>query len=71
MTYEHVAKDVDGAIRSLASAFDLRLRARPAAVDATRQARSRTAQVWCDRFRDECDDFVDFWTEHRGLITAA
>lgn len=71
LTYEHVAQDVDGAIRSLASAFDLRLRARPVAADAVRQARSRTAQAWCDRFRDECGDFVDFWMEHRGLITAA
>ena len=71
LTYEHVAQDVDGAIRSLANAFDLRLGARPAASDAVRQARSRTAQAWCDRFRDECDDFVDFWTEYRGLITAA
>lgn len=71
LTYEHVAQDVDGAIRSLANAFDLRLGVRPAAFDAVRQARSRTAQAWCDRFREECGDFVDFWTEYRGLITAA
>jgi LPS sulfotransferase NodH len=71
LTYEEVAKDVDAAIRSLAAAFDLRLRAEPARAEAVRQARSATAQAWCARFREECEDFVDFWSEYRGLITAA
>lgn len=71
LVYEEVAKDVDSAIRSLADAFDLRLGAKPARSEAIRQAKSDTARQWCDRFRAECEDFVEFWTEYRGLITAA
>jgi LPS sulfotransferase NodH len=71
LTYEHVAQDVDGAIRNLANAFDLRLAARPARSDAIQQTRSGIGQQWCDRFREDCEDFVEFWTEYRGLITAA
>jgi LPS sulfotransferase NodH len=71
LIYEDVAKDVDGAIRNLANAFDLRLRAKPLQSEAIRQARSDTARQWCERFRAECEDFVEFWTEYRGLITAA
>ena len=71
MTYEDVTKDVDGAVRALADAFRVRLRPRPRASNAIRQARSGVAQAWADRFREDCEDFVAFWTEYRGLITAA
>jgi LPS sulfotransferase NodH len=71
LTYEQVAKDVDGAIRSLADAFDLRLGAKPPKAEIVRQAKSSVGQAWCERFREECGDFVEFWSEYRGLITAA
>jgi LPS sulfotransferase NodH len=69
--YEQVSKDVDGAIRSLADAFDLRLGGTPQRSDAVRQSRSNVAKSWRDRFHAECEDFVDFWVSHRGLISAA
>jgi LPS sulfotransferase NodH len=71
LTYEAVAKDVDAAIRDLANAFHLRLGSKPPKSEVVRQTRSAVAQAWCDRFREECEDFVEFWTEYRGLITAA
>ena len=71
LVYEDVTKDVDGAIRNLADAFDLRLRSKPARSDAIRQSKSGVAKQWSDRFKEECEDFVSFWTEYRGLITAA
>jgi LPS sulfotransferase NodH len=71
LVYEEVAKDVDSAIRGIAEAFDLRLGSKPKPADAIRQARSGAARAWCERFREECEDFVAFWTEYRGLITAA
>ena len=69
--YEDVAQDVDAAIRNLANAFDMRLGVRPERSDGIRQAKSSIAQQWCERFREECADFVEFWTEYRGLITAS
>jgi LPS sulfotransferase NodH len=71
LTYESVTRDVDGAIQSLADAFHLRLGARPQAPKAERQTKTNVSQAWCDRFREDCEDFVSFWTEYRGLITAA
>lgn len=71
LIYEEVAKDVDGAIRSLADAFDLRLGAKPPKAEAVRQVKSAVARDWSGRFREECYDFVEFWSEYRGLITAA
>jgi LPS sulfotransferase NodH len=71
LVYEEVAKDVDCAIRGIAEAFDLRLGSKPKPADAIRQGRSGAARAWCERFREECEDFVAFWTEYRGLITAA
>jgi LPS sulfotransferase NodH len=71
LVYEDVAKDVDSAIRSLADAFDLRLPAKPPKAEAVRQAKSAVAKEWAARFREECDDFIEFWREYRGLITAA
>ncbi|THD78868.1 MAG: hypothetical protein E7812_10885 [Phenylobacterium sp.] len=71
LTYEHVAQDVDAAIRNLANAFDMRLGARPTPSDTVQQSKSDIGQQWCERFREECADFVEFWTEYRGLITAS
>lgn len=71
LCYEQISRDVDGAIQSLADAFDLRLDKAPKPSDAIRQSRSGVSRAWCERFREECGDFVDFWTEYRGLITAA
>jgi LPS sulfotransferase NodH len=71
LVYEDVAKDVDSAIRSLADAFDMRLGAKPPKAEAVRQAKSGVAKDWALRFREECADFVEFWREYRGLITAA
>jgi LPS sulfotransferase NodH len=71
LRYEQVSKDVDAAIRSLAEAFDLRLGAAPKPSHTIRQSRSSVSKAWCERFHQECEEFVDFWTEHRGLITAA
>lgn len=71
LVYEDVAKDVDSAIRSLANAFDLRLGDNPPKAEAVRQANSAVAREWAARFREDCEDFIEFWSEYRGLITAA
>jgi LPS sulfotransferase NodH len=72
MTYENVTRDVDGAIQSLADAFHLRLADTPkVSANAIGKTKTGVGQAWCDRFRDECEDFVAFWTEYRGLISAA
>jgi hypothetical protein len=70
MSYEEVARDVDGGVQAIADAFNLRL-GRRASEPKMEKGGSPTAAAWCDRFLEECDDFVAFWREHRGLITAA
>lgn len=71
LDYEDVSRDVDGAIKSLAAAFRLRLDQAPPKSETIRRARSETARAWSDRFREECEDFVSFWNEYRGLISAS
>jgi LPS sulfotransferase NodH len=69
--YEDVARDVDVAIRRLAEAFEVRLTATPPRRPAIQQATSSVARAWRDRFHEECEDFVAFWSEFRGCISAA
>jgi LPS sulfotransferase NodH len=71
LVYEEISKDIDRAIQSLADAFDLRLGAKPPKAEAVRQAKSTVAKEWTARFREDCEDFIEFWREYRGLITAA
>lgn len=70
LTYEELAGDVDKSIRAIADAFDLRLSSRNSR-PVIEKARSSVAEAWRDRFLEECEDFVGFWTEYRGLISAA
>jgi LPS sulfotransferase NodH len=70
LSYEEVARDVDSGVPAIADAFQLRL-GRRAAEPKMERGGSSTAVAWRDRFVEECDDFVAFWREHRGLITAA
>lgn len=70
MSYEDVAADVDGGVQAIADAFNLRL-GRRVSEPRLEKGGSSTAAAWRDRFREECADFVSFWSEHRGLITAA
>ncbi|MEO8114708.1 MAG: Stf0 family sulfotransferase [Phenylobacterium sp.] len=71
LSYEAVAGDVDAAVRSIARALDQKLGPAPPPSSVIERRRSAISLGWIDRFYDECDDFVDFWTEHRGLISAA
>lgn len=69
MTYEDLSRDVDRSVQAIADAFDLRLPKRNSR-PVIEKARSSVAEAWRDRFLQECADFVGFWTEHRGLISA-
>jgi LPS sulfotransferase NodH len=70
LSYEEVARDVDASIRAIADAFHLRLPKRETR-PIIEKARSSIAEQWRDRFAEECEDFVGFWREYRGMITAA
>lgn len=70
-TYEQVATDVDQTIARIAAAFDIELPARRNAMPDYTVTRSSIAQQWADRFHAECEDFVSFWREYRGLVSAA
>lgn len=70
LTYETLARDADDGVQLIADALDIplvRRRSRP----QLRKAVSGVAEAWCARFEDECADFVSFWREYRGLITAS
>lgn len=69
LTYEEVAGDVDRGVLSIAEAFDLRLGRRIGAPKLEKGV-STVAAAWRARFLEECADFVAFWREHRGRITA-
>lgn len=69
LSYEDVARDVDGSIQAIADAFDLRLNRRRSE-PIIEKALSSVAQHWRDRFWDEYEDFVGFWLEHRGRVSA-
>jgi LPS sulfotransferase NodH len=70
ITYEALARDVDGAVQTIADAFGLRL-ARRATPPRLQKPRSTVAEAWRERFRGERADFVTFWTAKRGLLTAS
>jgi LPS sulfotransferase NodH len=70
LSYEEVSRDVDASIRAIADAFHLRLPKRETR-PIIEKARSTVADQWRERFLEECDDFVSFWREYRGMITAA
>ena len=70
-TYEQLVRDMDDTIGQIAAAFDLRLPPKRNVPPATERTRTRVAAEWADRFREECEDFVGFWREYRGLATAA
>jgi hypothetical protein len=31
---------------------------------------SDTGSIWIEKFHEECPDFIDFWHEFRGVISA-
>lgn len=70
LTYEDLARDVDEGVQAIADAFEAPFAARRTAPDV-RKARSGVAEAWCARFEDECGEFVEFWREYRGLISAS
>lgn len=70
MDYEDVSTDVDGAISRIAGELGVRLGGDAPASDTVHATRSDVSQDWRWRFREECEDFVTFWDEYRGVITA-
>ncbi len=70
LSYESLLTDVGGAIRRLSEALEVDAPPTPTSSRVISRATSEVSRSWCERFRDECDDFVDFWDEYRGLITA-
>ena len=70
MDYEDVATDVDAAIATIAKALDVSLSSGAPDSDSVHVTHSDVGQAWRWRFREECEDFVTFWDEFRGVITA-
>jgi len=70
-TYEQLSADVDQTIRQIAQAFDIKLQPRRNAMPDMRKTRSNIAVEWTRRFHEDCEDFVSFWHEYRGLASAA
>ncbi|MBX3484599.1 Stf0 family sulfotransferase [Phenylobacterium sp.] len=70
LTYEDLARNVDDGVQAIADAFDLSFAPRRNSPDV-RKARSGVAEAWSARFEDECADFVAFWREYRGLVSAS
>jgi LPS sulfotransferase NodH len=70
LTYEELERDVDEGVQAIARAFDLSFALRRTE-PGLKKGRSGVAQAWRERFEDEYADFVSFWREHRGLITAS
>ena len=70
LTYEEVARDVDGAVSAIAQALEVSASPQNSLPDV-RKARSGVARSWRERFEAERPDFVQFWREHRGRITAS
>jgi len=70
LSYESLLQDLGGVVRQLSEALDVDAPEMLPSSRAISRATSDVSRSWCDRFRDECEDFVEFWDEHRGLITA-
>lgn len=70
MDYEDVACDVDTAIGRIACELDISIDAPAPFSDSVRASQSEISQSWRWRFREECEDFVAFWDEYRGVISA-
>lgn len=70
MTYEALARNVDEGVLAIAEAFELSLVPRQS-LPRVRKGRSGAGEAWCARFESECADFVEFWQEHRGRLSAS
>lgn len=68
--YEDIAADVDAAIALIAKELEVSLDGDAPVSDSVHVTRSDVGQAWRWRFREECEDFVTFWDEYRGVITA-
>jgi LPS sulfotransferase NodH len=70
LTYEGLARNADDGVQAIADAFKLSFKRRRSEPHL-RKGVSGIAETWRTRFEDECADFVAFWAEHRGLISAS
>lgn len=70
LTYEDLVADVDAAIAAIAGELGVSILADVATSGSTGAGRSEIARAWSVRFHDECEDFVSFWSEYRGVISA-
>jgi LPS sulfotransferase NodH len=70
LIYEDIVGDVDAVVRQVAEGLDVSIQASPPASDAVRPTRSEASKSFQRRFHEECEDFVAFWNEYRGVISA-
>jgi LPS sulfotransferase NodH len=71
LTYEQIAAGVDETIFDLAHALGVPLSDPPASANAIRKTTSVVGGAWVERFHAERREFVSFWTQNRGLMTAS
>jgi LPS sulfotransferase NodH len=69
-TSEQVAADPDAVVARIAEAFGIALPPPPNRRPEPPEP-CPVIEAWTARFEAECESFVDFWREFRGLISAA
>ncbi|MET0272171.1 MAG: Stf0 family sulfotransferase [Phenylobacterium sp.] len=71
LSYETVSRDVDGAVAQIAAALGARLGPVPPSANVISRQQTRVSRLWVERFNSECGDYVSYWRDHRGRVTAA
>jgi LPS sulfotransferase NodH len=69
LSYEDVAGDPDAAVLAIGRELGLELDRRPTA-PRMEKGRSGVGAEWRERFAATHGDFIRFWEEHRGTMTA-
>lgn len=69
MSYEAVASQLDDAVKTIAGRLGYSIEPLTSKPIIERR-KSSTGTMWIKRFTDECEDFIDFWAEYRGCISA-
>ena len=69
ITYESMSNSIDDIIKMLSEKMSIEfkvLNSNPIIEKST----SDTGSIWIEKFHEECPEFIDFWHEFRGVISA-
>ncbi|MCA3740303.1 Stf0 family sulfotransferase [Phenylobacterium sp.] len=69
VTYESISDNIDDIIKILSERMSIKfeiLNSDP----IIEKSRSDIKSIWIERFHEECPEFIDFWHEFRGIISA-